>query len=252
MDVSTDVFTLENVGVSFRRGAIEARSLKYALASWMRGHPRTAHAALAGVSLSVAPGERIGIIGRNGAGKSTLLRVLARVIVPQQGRVTVDSTRRVVPLLELGVGFQPDLSGAENCRLAGTLLGVTAARIEARLDHIVRFAEIDSFIHEPVKHYSSGMYARLAFALAFDVEPDVLLIDEVFGVGDEFFMEKCLARVTALVSSGVTSVFVSHNLDFLQAHCDRMVWLDHGRLVMDGHPAAVSGAYREHRGVFEQ
>ena len=123
-------------------------------------------------------GERLGVIGRNGAGKSTLLRVLARVIVPQHGRVTVDTTRRIVPLLELGVGFQADLSGAENCLLAGTLLGLTPARIEARLDDIVRFAEIDGFIHEPVKHYSSGMYARLAFALAFDVEPDVLLVDE--------------------------------------------------------------------------
>ena len=108
-----------------------------------------------------------------------------------------------------------------------------------------------SAIHEPVKHYSSGMYARLAFALAFDVEPDVLLVDEVFGVGDEFFTEKCLARIHALVSGGVTSVFISHNLDFLQAECSRLVWLERGRLVMDGPPAIVAGAYRERRGVFE-
>ena len=197
------------------------------------------------------PGERLGVIGRNGAGKSTLLRVLARVIVPQRGRVLVDPARRVVPLLELGVGFQPDLSGAENCLLAGTLLGLTRADIEGRLDHVVRFAEIDGFIDEPVKHYSSGMYARLAFSLAFDVEPDVLLIDEVFGVGDEFFMEKCLARVRSLVAGGVTSVFVSHNLDFLQAHCGRLLWLDRGRLVMDGEPAIVAATYRERRGVIE-
>jgi ABC-type polysaccharide/polyol phosphate transport system ATPase subunit len=244
------VFELTDVSVSFRRNAVEARSLKYSLASWLHGQPRATHAALSRVSLSIGPGERLGVIGRNGAGKSTLLRVLARVIVPQHGRVLVDATQRVVPLLELGVGFHPDLSGAENCLLAGTLLGLTPARIEARFDHIVGFAEIDGFIDEPVKHYSSGMYARLAFALAFDVEPDVLLVDEVFGVGDEFFMDKCLARVRSLVAGGVTSVFVSHNLEFLQAHCDRLVWFDHGRLVMDGEPALVASAYRERRGIF--
>lgn len=249
--MSASVFDLKDVSVSFRTHAVAARSLKYSLASWLEGRPRTVHAALSDVSLSVAPRERLGVIGRNGAGKSTLLRVLARIIVPQHGRVTVDATRRIVPLLELGIGFHPDLSGVENCLLAGTLFGLTPARITARLDHIARFAEIDGFIHEPVKHYSSGMYARLAFALAFDVEPDVLLVDEVFGVGDEFFMEKCLTRVDSLVAGGVTSVFVSHNLDFLVTHCQRLVWLDHGRLVMDGEPAMVAGAYRSRRGTYE-
>lgn len=248
---SATVFELHDVSVSFRRNAIEARSLKYSLASWMHGEPRTAHAALSSVSLVIHPGERVGIIGRNGAGKSTLLRVLARVIVPQRGRVIVDPTRRVVPLLELGVGFQPDLSGAENCMLAGTLLGSTPVRVQERLDRIAEFAEIDGFLHEPVKHYSSGMYARLAFALAFDVEPDVLLIDEILGVGDEFFSAKCLARVRALVARGITSVFVSHNLEFLQDHCNRMIWLDRGRVVLDGEPALVAVAYRERRGIFE-
>jgi ABC-type polysaccharide/polyol phosphate transport system ATPase subunit len=249
--VSANVFDLPDVSVRFRKNVVSARSLKYSLESWVRGQPLATHAGLSDVSLSVASGERLGVIGRNGAGKSTLLRVLARVIVPQRGLVTVDPTRRIVPLLELGVGFQPDLSGAENCLLAGTLLGLPPARIDARLEHIVGFAQIDGFIHEPVKNDSSGMYARLAFALAFDVEPDVLLVDEVFGVGDEFFMEKCLARVDALVAAGVTSVFVSHNLDFLQAQCSRLVWLDHGRLVMDGEPALVARAYRDRRGVFE-
>jgi homopolymeric O-antigen transport system ATP-binding protein len=249
--VRASIFELKQVSVSFRRNAVEARSLKYFLASRLQRQARTSMEALSDVSLSIADGERVGVVGRNGAGKSTLLRVLARIIVPQRGQVVVDPSRRVVPLLELGVGFQPDLSGAENCLLAGRLLGLTPACIESRLDRIVRFAEIDGYIHEPVKHYSSGMYARLAFALAFDVEPDVLLVDEVFGVGDEFFMEKCLARVESLVAAGVTSVFVSHNLDFLQAQCDRLLWCDRGRLVMDGDPVAVAAAYRERRGVFE-
>lgn len=243
------VFELDDVSVGFRRHAIEARSLKYAISAWLRHEPRVEHAALSRLSLTIRAGERVGVIGRNGAGKSTLLRVLARVIVPQRGRVRVSSSRRVVPLLELGVGFQPDLSGAENCRLAGTLLGMSPAEIDARLDGIVRFSGIDGAIHEPVKHYSSGMYARLAFALAFDLEPDVLLVDEVFGVGDEFFTERCLARIQTLVRSGVTCVFVSHNLDFLQAQCRRLIWLDEGRLIMDGVPALVAAAYRGRRGV---
>ena len=249
--VATPVFELQEVSVAFRRNAIEARSLKYSLASWLRGQPRGDHVALCRVSLAVAAGERLGVIGRNGAGKSTLLRVLARVIVPQQGRVLVDSKRRVVPLLELGVGFQPDLSGAENCLLAGALLGLPPSRVVARLDAIGRFAEIDGFIREPVKHYSSGMYGRLAFALAFDVEPDVMIVDEVFGVGDEFFMEKCQARIRALIASGMTSVFVSHDLEFLQQQCSRLIWLDQGRIVLDGEPGLVARAYRERRGVVE-
>jgi homopolymeric O-antigen transport system ATP-binding protein len=247
----TNAFELKHVTVSFRKHAIDARSLKYSVSSWLRGQPRPSHDALRDVSLTVQTGERLGIIGRNGAGKSTLLRVLARVIVPQRGHVSVHPTQRIVPILELGVGFQPDLSGAENCMLAGTLLGLTPARIRERLDGIVQFAGIDGFIHEPVKHYSSGMYARLAFALAFDVQPDTLLIDEVFGVGDQFFTEKCLARIGDLVECGVTSVFVSHNLDFLQSVTSRLVWLDEGRLVMDGEPATVAAVYRERCGIFE-
>jgi ABC-type polysaccharide/polyol phosphate transport system ATPase subunit len=246
-----NAFELKHVTVSFRKNAIDACSLKYSLSSWLGGQPHPTHDALSDVSLTVATGERLGIIGRNGAGKSTLLRVLARVIVPQRGQISVNPTQRIVPILELGVGFQRDLSGAENCMLAGTLLGLTPARIRERLDDIVQFAGIDGFIHEPVKYYSSGMYARLAFALAFDVQPDTLLIDEVFGVGDQFFTERCLARIRNLVERGVTSVFVSHNLDFLQSVTSRFVWLDEGRLVMDGEPATVAAVYRERCGIFE-
>jgi ABC-type polysaccharide/polyol phosphate transport system ATPase subunit len=244
-----DVFRLERVSVSFRRNAIEERSLKHALAALVRGRGPALHRALQDVDLRVARGEHVGVIGRNGAGKSTLLRVLARVITPQTGRVTVDSSCHVVPLLELGIGFQPDLSGVENAHIAGALMGYSYRDIDSKMAAIVEFAELDGFIHEPVKHYSSGMYARLAFALATDVEPEVLLVDEVFGVGDEFFMEKCVERMRRLMSAGTTTVFVSHNLDFLVGQCDRLVWLDEGRVVTDGPAEAVAKAYRAARGT---
>lgn len=244
-----EVFSLRGVAVRFRRNAIDDRSLKRALAGLFNGARRQDHEALAGVGLQVARGEHVGVVGRNGAGKSTLLRVLARVITPQAGSVYVDPRCHVVPLLELGIGFQADLSGVENCFLAGALMGYTRREISARLDSIVAFSELGDSIHEPVKNYSSGMYARLAFALATDVEPEALLVDEVFGVGDEFFMEKCVVRMRRLMAGGTTTVFVSHDLDFLLGQCDRLVWLDHGRIVMDGAPADVAAAYRAARGA---
>ena len=239
-----DAFRLENVSVGFRRNTIHERSLKHALAALARRNGAALQRAIVDVSLSIGRGEHLGVIGRNAAGKSTLLRVLARVIVPQAGRVYVDARCRVVPLLELGIGFQPDLSGRENCHLAGALMGYSYEEIERRLPGIVEFAELEEFIREPVRSYSSGMYARLAFALATDVEPDVLLIDEVFGVGDEFFTRKCLERMSRLMAAGSTTVFVSHNLELLQGQCDRMIWLDQGRIVKDGTPEAVAAAYR--------
>jgi ABC-type polysaccharide/polyol phosphate transport system ATPase subunit len=247
--LGADVFRLEGVSVGFRRNAIEERSLKHALSALARGRGPALHQALDDVTLTVRRGEHVGVIGRNGAGKSTLLRVLARVITPQRGRVHVDGGLHVVPLLELGIGFQADLSGAENVHLAGALMGYSYQDIAAKMADIVAFAELEGFIHEPVKNYSSGMYARLAFALATDVEPEVLLVDEVFGVGDEFFMEKCVERMRRLMAAGTTTVFVSHDLDFLIGQCDRLVWLDEGRLVADGPAQVVAKAYRAARGT---
>ena len=244
-----DVFRLEGVNVSFRRNAIEERSLKHALVGLVKDRGPALHRALQDVTLTVRRGEHVGVIGRNGAGKSTLLRVLARVITPQAGRVDVDGSLHVVPLLELGIGFQGDLSGVENAHIAGALMGYSWADIDSKMKAIVEFAELDGFIHEPVKNYSSGMYARLAFALATDVEPEVLLVDEVFGVGDEFFMEKCVKRMQRLMRAGTTTVFVSHNLDFLIEQCDRLIWLDEGRVVADGPAPVVAKAYREARGT---
>jgi len=244
-----DIFRLEAVSVSFRRNAIEERSLKHALAALVTDRRQPPHQALDDVTLHIRRGEHVGVIGRNGAGKSTLLRVLARVITPQSGRVFVDRSVHVVPLLELGIGFQADLSGIENVHLAGALMGYSHAEIASKMSDIVEFAELQGFIHEPVKNYSSGMYARLAFALATDVEPEVLLVDEVFGVGDEFFMEKCVARMRRLMRAGTTTVFVSHNLEFLVGQCDRLIWLDEGRVAADGPAREVATAYRAARGT---
>jgi ABC-type polysaccharide/polyol phosphate transport system ATPase subunit len=244
--VSSDapVFRLDGISVVFDRYEGH-RSLRHALDPLFgRGSRRPGLHALRDVSLVIGAGEHVGLIGRNGAGKSTLLRVLTRVLTPKSGRLEVDARRRMVPLLELGIGFHPDLSGRENCYLAGSLMGYGPAEIRARLPGIIAFAELAEFIDEPVKRYSSGMYARLAFALATDVEPEVLLVDEVFGVGDEFFMRKCIVRMQRLMVKGTTTVFVSHNLDFLVAQCDRLIWLDQGAIAMDGTPEAVAAEYR--------
>lgn len=201
--------------------------------------------ALDGCSLCIGEGEVVGLMGRNGAGKSTLLRVLAGIIVPQAGAVVRDPSRRLVPLLELGIGFHAELTGRENCLLSGALFGLPPGEIEARMDPIVAFAELEQFIDQPVKTYSSGMYARLAFSLATELSPDILLLDEVLGVGDQFFVRKSMARMQRLVRSGITVVMVSHNLDFLVAQCDRLVWLDGGRIRMEGDPARLAGLYRD-------
>jgi ABC-type polysaccharide/polyol phosphate transport system ATPase subunit len=238
------IFQLENVSVYFEKHSIHQRSLKHSLYAFLKRAPREKVHALENVSLTIREGEHVGIIGRNGAGKSTLLRVLTRVISPQLGSVILNKDKRFVPLLELGIGFQPDLSGRENCYLAGMLMGYSRAEINAGMDDIIRFSELGEFIDEPVKNYSSGMYARLAFAIATDVRPEVLLVDEVFGVGDEFFMRKCMVRMQRLMQSGSTTIFVSHNLDFLVTQCSRLIWLDKGKIVLDGLPGDVAPAYR--------
>ncbi|HEY7751587.1 MAG TPA: ABC transporter ATP-binding protein, partial [Ignavibacteriaceae bacterium] len=200
--------------------------------------------ALKNINLNILEGEYIGVIGRNGAGKSTLLKVLAGVIIPSRGKVFKLNDYHIAPLLELGIGFQPELSGRENCFLAGYLIGYTKKEIENKLESIIQFSELGDFIDEPVKNYSSGMYARLAFAIATDIEPEVLMIDEVFGVGDEFFMQKCNARMKRLMEKGITTIFVSHNTDFLISQSSRLIWLDNGEIIMDGYPYEVAEAYR--------
>jgi ABC-type polysaccharide/polyol phosphate transport system ATPase subunit len=181
------------------------------------------------------------VIGPNGAGKSTLLGLVAGLAEPNAGRVAVEG--RVAPLLELGSGFHYDLTGAENVRLNASLLGLTRKETERRFGEIVDFSGIGEFIHEPLRTYSSGMMMRLAFSVAMNTDPDILLIDEILAVGDQAFQAKCIERVHDFRRRGKTMLCVSHSLPMVQAFCDRAVWLDHGELVMTGTVDEVAAAY---------
>jgi lipopolysaccharide transport system ATP-binding protein len=188
--------------------------------------------ALNDVSFDVQPGEVIGIIGRNGAGKSTLLKILSQITEPTAGEIRVKG--RIASLLEVGTGFHPELSGRENIFLNGAILGMTKAEIKAKFDEIVAFAEVDKFLDTPVKRYSSGMYVRLAFAVAAHLEPEILVIDEVLAVGDVQFQKRCLGKMAAVAKSGRTVLFVSHNLAAVQKLCSRALLLEAGALKLDG------------------
>ncbi len=198
--------------------------------------------ALRDVSFTVESGEILGIIGPNGAGKTTLLKVLSRVTPPTEGRVV--GVGRVVPLLALGAGFQPDVSGRENIFLNAAIYGVSAAVVETRLAEIIDFADIGDFIDVPVKRYSSGMYLRLAFSVAINMNPDILLADEVLAVGDIDFQERCLERVKQSGRDGMTVLFVSHDMAAISRLCTRVLWLNAGEIVMIGDPDEVIAEYQ--------
>lgn len=199
--------------------------------------------ALRDVTFTIDRGEVVGIVGRNGSGKSTLLKLIAGVTAPSEGEVRV--LGRVSPLIELGAGFHPDLTGRENIQMNASILGMTAKEIAARFDEIVDFAELHEFVDTPVKRYSSGMYMRLGFSVAVHANPEILLIDEVLSVGDAYFQEKCLARMEEFKKQGVTIVVVSHSMDLVTEFCDRVMILDHGKLLDQGAPEAMVEEYLE-------
>lgn len=197
--------------------------------------------ALKDVSFQIDRGEVVGIIGRNGAGKSTLLKILSQITEPTEG--FADMYGRVGSLLEVGTGFHPELTGRENVFLNGAILGMSRVEIERKFEEIVAFAEVKRFIDTPVKHYSSGMTVRLAFAVAAHLEPEILIIDEVLAVGDASFQKKCLGKMEGVAKEGRTVLFVSHNMLAVQNLCTRVIWLDEGRIVQDGKPAEVVSSY---------
>lgn len=197
--------------------------------------------ALRDLSFAIQPGERVGVIGRNGAGKSTLLKVLSRIVDPTTGRVTIDG--RLSSLLEVGTGFHPELSGRENIYLNGAILGMQRREIAAKFDEIVDFAEVEQFLDTPVKRYSSGMYVRLAFAVAAHLEPEILVVDEVLAVGDAEFQRKCMGKMKEVAMGGRTILFVSHNMAAIQNLCSTAIYLKQGQLVTQGATAPVIAEY---------
>lgn len=201
------------------------------------------------ISFSVDQGEVVGLVGKNGAGKTTMLKVLSRITEPTEG--TIDIRGRVGSLLEVGTGFHPELTGRENVFLNGAILGMRRIEIQAKFDEIVEFAEIGKFIDTPVKHYSSGMYVRLAFAVAAHLEPEILIVDEVLSVGDAAFQRKCLGKMGDVANSGRTVLFVSHNMAAVTQLCTRALLLEDGGVVLDGKPYEVVSAYLA-RGVENQ
>lgn len=199
--------------------------------------------ALEDVNFTIQSGDRVGIIGRNGAGKSTLLKVLSRIVAPTKGRIEIEG--RVASLLEVGTGFHPELSGRENIFLNGAILGMSKKEIERKFDEIVAFAEVERFLDTPVKRYSSGMYVRLAFAVAAHLEPEILIVDEVLAVGDAAFQKKCLGRMEEVSNEGRTILFVSHNMMAVQRLCNKGILLSKGKVTLEGAINAVTNRYLE-------
>lgn len=234
---------LDRVGKAFRRIENPARVLRQAL--FGGESPETElFWALRDVSLRVERGEAVGVVGCNGSGKSTLLQLLCGVYPPTRGTIAVQG--RIAALLELGAGFDPEFTGRENVYMNAAVLGMQRHETDARLDDIAAFADIGHFIDEPVKTYSSGMFVRLAFAVAVHTKPDILVVDEALAVGDARFQAKCTKRIKALRESGVTLFFVSHDVSSVRAVCDRAVWLDRGRVVRMGSVFDVTAHYMEH------
>ncbi len=245
----TPIVVFEHVGKRYKLHHDRPRSFREVFVRRrLSGQPVMAEAdtlwALREVSFAIQPGETVGLIGANGAGKSTALKLISRVVLPNEGQVQVHG--RVAALLELGTGFHPELSGRDNIFLSGALSGMGREEMSRKFDSIVDFSELPAFIDIPVKHYSSGMFARLAFAVSIHVDPEVLLVDEALAVGDQSFQRKCLERIAELQRAGVTVCFVSHAADTVRELCTRVIWFDHGRVVADGAAEGVVRRYLDH------
>lgn len=236
-DIAIDV---DNVRKRFRSYQDKAASLKERFISPSRTRHRDV-TVLDGISFQVRRGEAVGLIGKNGCGKSTTLKLLTRILYPNEGRVTVNG--RVSSLIELGAGFHPDMTGRENIYTNASIFGLTRKEVARRMDAIIRFSELEGFIDSPVRTYSSGMYMRLAFAVAINVDADVLLIDEILAVGDAAFQKKCFERLKEIKGKGTTIVIVSHSMEQMYKICDRLIWIEDGAIREEGTPKFIGEAY---------
>jgi ABC-type polysaccharide/polyol phosphate transport system ATPase subunit len=232
----------ENVEHRYRVILERRDTLREAFVHWFKsGAHYKEFTVLRDFNLMVFPGETVGVVGRNGSGKSTLLKLMAGIFRAASG--TIDVRGQVASLIELGAGFHPELTGRENIELNGLLLGLSKREIAQRETSIVEFAELGDFIDVPVKQYSSGMYMRLGFSIAVEVDPNILLVDEILAVGDAYFREKCLARISGFRERGKTIVMVSHDTGMIEQLCDRVLWIEAGRIAADGTPNEVIPQY---------
>ncbi|WP_186424207.1 ABC transporter ATP-binding protein [Lacrimispora celerecrescens] len=239
------MINVEHVTMKFKMANDKIISLKETVVAFLSGKLHYEEfTALEDISFEVKKGEVIGIIGKNGAGKSTLLKIISGVLKPTEGKVSVNGN--IVPMLELGSGFDPELTGRENVYLNGAILGYSEAFLKEKYLDILEFSELGEFINMPIRNYSSGMMMRLAFSIATVVCPEVLIVDEILSVGDEGFQNKSKARMLELMSGGTTVLFVSHSLEQVEAMCDRVVWLDQHKVRMTGTVSEVCKAYREY------
>ncbi len=246
--MAENMIEVENVTMKFRMSDEPLNSLKEVFTTAVKGKLRfNEFLALDHVSFTLEKGKTLGLIGKNGAGKSTTLKLISGILKPTEG--TIRTYGNIVPMLELGAGFDLELTGKENIYLNGAILGYSKEYLESKYDEIVDFAEIREFIDMPIRNYSSGMMARLAFSIASVVQPEILIVDEILAVGDVAFQEKSFNRMKELMSGGATVLFVSHDLEKIEEMCDKVIWLDHGKVVMFGDTDEVCSAYRKATGI---
>ena len=229
-----------NMSKDFKIYFDKANSLKEKMLFWNR-NKREKREVLKDVSLTIKKGEAVALIGVNGSGKSTLLKLMTKIIYPNKGKIVTNG--KLTSLLELGAGFHPDFSGRENIYFNASIFGLTRKEIDERLEQIIEFSELGDYIDNPVRTYSSGMYMRLAFAVAINVDAEILLVDEILAVGDQHFQEKCIAKMKELKEQGKTMVFVTHSMETVKEFCSRAVWLSNGVIKMDGKPDEVIEEY---------